>query len=810
MRRSYPPNEEPFLQTSWNSYDHSLYGTGDSASSFFCHKDVSEVVDVFATNLEHGLDYSEVERRRKNVGPNEMPREAKETLLAKFIEQFKNPLILLLFGSASISVLLGQFDDALSISLAIFIVVTVAFIQEYRSEKSLEALEQLVPHHCHAVRNSSTAMLDASEIVPGDIVKVGTGDRVPADMRIVSAVDLEIDESNLTGETKPCRKQAAALSGSKLPLAERSNIAHMGTLVRSGHGLGVVISTGKHTEFGLVFEMLNEVETRRTPLQENMDDLGKKLSILSFGVILGIVFIGVIQGRQLLEMFTIGVSLAVAAIPEGLPIVVTVTLALGVLRMANRQAIIKKLPSVETLGSVNVICADKTGTLTLNKMAATQVFTFPNRTQVVEEATGRDSDALRQLVRIGAFCNNAEFDETGKAVGQPTEVALLELGRRCNCIDDRNGFRRQHEVPFSSETKFMAVKGIALDTSESFIYIKGSIEAVLDKCTRIYFSRSDIRPLDQNMRALLVFSFNEMSQSGLRCLLMAFGTEMNDLILVGFVGISDPPRPGVSDAIRKLVYSGVKVVMITGDSEGTARSIAEQVSIPTNLHGTHAMSGAQLDTLSPKELDEYIEGISLFYRATPKHKMTIVRALQAKGLVVAMTGDGVNDAPALKLSDVGIAMGKSGTDVSKEAADMILVDDDFATVLYAIEEGKSIFFNVQNFLRFQLSTSFSALTIIAMSTIFGLPNPLNAMQILWINILCDGPVAQSLGVEPVDPGIMRRPPRRKDEPFITRPFIYRMLLSASVIVVGTLWVYYNELHGGPLSTRGTTMVRFLL
>ncbi|KAJ3037008.1 High affinity Ca2+/Mn2+ P-type ATPase-like protein [Rhizophlyctis rosea] len=785
----------------------------ETPSAHYATLTAEQTVEAQNTNTTTGLSTDETLRRRKTVGLNELNVEEAETLFAKLLEQFKNPLILLLFGSAFVSVLVGEIEDAVSITLAIIIVVSVAFVQEYRSEKSLEALNKLVPHYCHVTRNGHLTTMLANELVPGDIVRFSTGDRIPADVRLVGASDLEIDESSLTGENEPCNKHFDVIEGNSadLPLAERRNIAFMGTLVRNGHGFGIVVGTGKDTEFGMVFNMMKEVEVRRTPLQLKMDELGKQLSMASFIIIGLIAIIGIIQGRHWLEMFTIGVSLAVAAIPEGLPIVVTVTLALGVLRMADRHAIVKKLPSVESLGSVSVICVDKTGTLTMNKMTITKLYTLAHNAVIDVEEGMREGlmkgSAVDNLLRVGTLCNNAHMDGTGQTVGQPTEIAFLELQSRLGRSDVRSTYTRTSEIPFTSERKFMAVQARQNDSSSPpFYFIKGALEPVLEKCSRYYVTDVDTRVLDGATRERVKREAEEMTLQGLRILFLAFGRELGDMTLCGFVGMYDPPRRGVKEAVGTLVRGGVKVVMITGDSAGTASSIAQQLNIPTNLAGHSLMSGPELDALSERELQEQVGSVSVFYRTTPRHKMIIVKALQARGEIVAMTGDGVNDAPALRLSDIGISMGKSGTDVSKEAADMILVNDDFTTVLYAIEEGKSIFYNIQNFLRFQLSTSVSALALIAVATFFGLHNPLNAMQILWINIICDGPVAQSLGVEAVDPNVMKQPPRHKDEPIVTRELVTRILVSAAIMVVGTMYIYVQSVGGGGVVTaRGTTM-----
>ncbi|PGH12532.1 hypothetical protein AJ80_06693 [Polytolypa hystricis UAMH7299] len=905
-----------------------------STTSTYSKLNPQEVAEHLATSLVHGLGPVDAESRLLRDGPNELPHEDSEPLWLRFFKQFKEPLILLLLASAVISFFMSNYDDAISIALAVTIVVSVGFVQEYRSEQSLEALNRLVPHYAHLIRNvpptgsagfttprtgssvdevelqeltdstphpvsaaskaSSTVL--AGKLVVGDLVLFSTGDRIPADIRITGATDLSIDESNLTGENEPVMKfthalgnqQAAAQEykgvspphspfydspaagtvGTDLRLNEQHNITFMGTLVRSGYGQGIVIATGPNTEFGSISASLQEIESPRTPLQLSMDRLGQELSYMSFGVILLIVVIGIFQGRKLLEMFTIGVSLAVAAIPEGLPIIVTVTLALGVLRMANRGAIVRRLPSVETLGSVNVVCSDKTGTLTLNHMTVTNMWHFDAEAPFeISKDSGsiNPSPAARTILRIGNIANNARLsrahanspataasaavlsstvDQSSGAVrsrwvGQPTDVAILDLLDTFSEDDVRDRISpRIAETPFSSERKWMGVViGNATPPEVGFgqsnpdvAYIKGAVEEVLKRCDTYMTKDGREVILDEPRRRAARQAADTMAREGLRVLAFASGPvkdfpkplrqlsnrnsplqgekgtqgrpgQLKDdefytgLVFSGMVGMNDPPRKNVHKSIRRLVAGGVKVIMITGDAETTALAIATKLGMPINRSPTAraVLRGDEIDNMTTEELAQAIPGTSIFARTSPDHKMKIVRALQSRGDVVAMTGDGVNDAPALKKADIGISMGKLGTDVAKEAADMILTDDDFSTILRAIEQGKGIFYNIQNFITFQLSTSVAALSLVLFSTMLGFQNPLNAMQILWINILMDGPPAQSLGVEPVDPSIMTRPPRPKHARVLTRPLIQRVLTSASMIMLGTLAIYLHEM-----------------
>ncbi|XP_064640743.1 calcium-transporting ATPase type 2C member 1-like isoform X2 [Lineus longissimus] len=763
-------------------------------SEFACQLPYDDVARKLCTDLANGLTHPEADHRKNIHGYNEFDVSEDDPLWKKYMEQFKDPLILLLLASALVSICMQQFDDAISITVAIVIVVTVAFIQEYRSEKSLEALKKLVPPKCHCVRGGRIETFLARELVPGDIVQISIGDKVPADIRLFEAVDLMIDESSLTGETEPIKKTTVPMMKMNLHVGDRKNIAYMGTLVRCGNGKGMVICTGESSEFGEIFKMMGAEEAPKTPLQISMGVLGKQLSFYSFWIIGLIMFLGWLQGRRLLDMFTIGVSLAVAAIPEGLPIVVTVTLALGVMRMAKRKAIVKKLPIVETLGCATVICSDKTGTLTKNEMTVTRIFTADESIAEVsgvgysssgdvrchgEVVHGNSHSSITKVIEVGIVCNNAQIVDN-ELHGQPTEGALITAAMKLNLKDVRNNYARLEEWPFSSDSKMMIVKcAPKYGQYEELYFVKGATERILRQCRRYYYNGA-VLPFTIVQETVALEEASRMGTAGLRVLAMAFGHSMDDLIYVGIVGMLDPPREGVRESIRVLVSSGVAVKMLTGDAEETAKGIGSRLGLYSA--GGFTLSGDQVDQMDLMQLKQVINNVTIFYRVSPRHKHKIVKALQSNKAVVAMTGDGVNDAVALRSANIGIAMGKNGTDVCKEAADMILLDDNFYTIM-----------------------SIAALSLITLSTLFHLPNPLNAMQILWINIIMDGPPAQSLGVEPVDEDVVKKPPRTASDSIITKKLIFNVMTSAIIIVLGTLWVFWREMSDNKITPRDTTM-----
>ncbi|KFO12367.1 Calcium-transporting ATPase type 2C member 2, partial [Balearica regulorum gibbericeps] len=769
-------------------------------------------------DLQTGLSEVSVLQRRLKHGWNEFSVENTEPIWKKYLDQFKNPLILLLLASALVSIITKEYEDAASIAMVVLIVVTVAFIQEYRSEKSLEELNKLVPPECNCLREGKLQHLLARELVPGDIIYLSVGDRVPADLRLIEVTDLLVDESSFTGEAEPCNKTDGVLLEAG-DITTLSNVVFMGTLVRYGKGKGVVIGTGENSQFGEVFKMMQAEETPKTPLQKSMDRLGKQLTLFSFGIIGLIMLIGWLQGKHLLSMFTIGVSLAVAAIPEGLPIVVTVTLVLGVLRMAKKRVIVKKLPIVETLGCCNVICSDKTGTLTANEMTVTRLVTSDGF-QAEVSGVGYNGEgnvcllpskeilkefsniSVGKLVEAGCVVNNAIIRKNS-VMGQPTEGALIALAMKMELADIKDTYVRKKEIPFSSEQKWMAVKCTLKNQDQEDIYfMKGAFEEVIRYCT-LYNSGGISLSLTPQQKAFYQQEEKRMGSSGLRVLALASGPELGKLTFLGLVGIIDPPRAGVREAVQVLFESGVSVKMITGDALETAVAIGQNIGLCNGK--LKAMSGEELDQLAEAELSSTVKNVSIFFRTSPKHKLKIIKALQRAGAVVSMTGDGVNDAVALKSADIGIAMGQAGTDVSKEAANMILVDDDFSTVMNAIEEGKGIFYNIKNFVRFQLSTSISALSLITLSTVLNLPNPLNAMQILWINIIMDGPPAQSLGVEPVDRDTIKQPPRCITDTILSKSLILKIFMSAIIIISGTLFVFWKENPKSGITPRTTTM-----
>ncbi|KAI1865478.1 uncharacterized protein JN550_008235 [Neoarthrinium moseri] len=902
----------------------------------------AEAASRLQTSYTHGLTASEALSRLRDFGPNEIPHEDPEPLWLRFIKQFQEPLIILLLASALASVVVGNVDDAVSITVAVTIVVAVGFIQEYRSEKSIEALNHLVPNHAHLVRAQSSkttsgsktptwppntngqgraestsgsetpdedmmeatsSKVMAAQLVPGDLVLFTTGDRIPADIRVTKASDLTIDESNLTGENEPVKVTAASRSrnfetGLHLPSpsalspntyngASRddaaqptgSNIAYMGTLVRSGHGQGIVFATGGDTQFGTIAASVSGTESPRSPLQLSMDELGSQLSKISFVIIGLISVVGWLSGKKLLEIFTISISLAVAAIPEGLPIIVTVTLALGVHRMAKYNAIVRKMPSVETLGSVNVVCSDKTGTLTMNHMTTARLWHFGAKTVVDVETEDfvekTPNVATLQILRIGNIANNGrlshnhaegaartvlsdnqnkDFTTHSRWVGQPTDVAMLDMLDKFKEHDVRDSIGpRTAETPFSSERKWMGVVigASSGNNDKEFAYMKGSIDKVLDACDTYLTEDGREIVLDTARRQEAHSAAEKMAERGLRIIAFASGpvakharnrTGLNPtsrsntpggrdgsespglpsdensfrgLTFAGLVGMSDPPRPGVARSIRRLMRGGVKVIMITGDSDTTAVAIGNQLGMQIAKPREHSanqvavkpvLKGEEVDAMTEDELAAAMQTTTIFARTNPDHKLKIIRALQSRGDIVAMTGDGVNDAPALKKADIGISMGLHGTDVAKEASDMILTDDDFSTILHAIEQGKGIFSNIQNFITFQLSTSVASLALVFICTCMGFKTPLNAMQILWINIIMDGPPAQSLGVEKVDKDVMSRPPRSRSEPVLTRTLLSRVLTQAFIVMAGTMFVYTREMMAdGEVTRRDTTM-----
>ncbi|XP_072926426.1 calcium-transporting ATPase type 2C member 2-like isoform X1 [Hemitrygon akajei] len=777
-----------------------------------------DLIRDLQADLENGLTEVQVLERRHKFGWNDFEVDKPEPIWKKYLGQFKDPLILLLLASAVISLITKEIEDAVSITVAIIIVVTVAFVQEYHSEKSVRELGKLIPPECNCIREGKVEHIPAKELVLGDTVCLSIGDRVPADMRLMEAIDLLIDESSYTGESEANNKSITALPepGDSTSL---QNIAFMGTLVQYGKGKGIVIATGENSEFGEVFKMMQTEEAPKTPLQRSMNKLGKQLSLFSFTIIGLMMLIGWLQGKHLLSMFTIGVSLAVAAIPEGLPIVVTVTLALGVIRMSKKRVIIKKLPVVETLGCCNVICSDKTGTLTANQMTATRLITSDG-IQAEVTGTGYNGNgnvhllstgevvkafsnvSVGKLVEAGCLCNNAAITEDS-LIGQPTEGALIALAMKMDLDQAGQSYTRKKEYPFSSEKKWMAVKCVYKDQeNEELFFMKGAYEAVIQYCIKYNLGGASI-PLTPQQCAVYLQQQAKLGAEGLRVLTLASGHELGELTFLGFIGIIDPPRTGVKAAIQMLQSSGVAVKMVTGDSMATAISIGKSIGLYND--DMEVMSGEQLDQTSDEDLSRLVMKVAVFFRTSPKHKQNIVKALQNNNAVVGMTGDGVNDAVALKSADIGIAMRGTGSDVSKEAAGMILVDDDFTSILSAVEEGKGIFYNIKNFVMFQLSTSISALGMIALSTIFNLPNPLNAMQILWINIIMDGPPAQSLGVEPVDKNAIKQPPRNMNDSILNKSLIMKILFSSVIMMSGTLFVYWRELPEGKISSRTTTM-----
>lgn len=795
-----------------------------------------ETLQTLNTHPGKGLTAKEAEARLEGHGLNELSEGKTVSPVTLFLNQFKDFMVLVLMGATLISGLLGEYLDAITIVAIIIMNGILGFIQEFRAERSLRALKELSAPGAKVLRDGVLVQIPAKELVPGDIIALESGDRVPADIRWLETNSVYVEESALTGESVPVSKHTGPLDGAGIPVGDQKNLGFMGTLVTLGTAKAVVVRTGMDTEMGKIAGLIESTEEMETPLQHRLEQLGKILIAVALGLTVMVVIAGIMHGQPAYAMFLAGVSLAVAAIPEGLPAIVTIALALGVQRMIKRKAIVRKLPSVETLGCASVICSDKTGTLTQNKMTVTHLWTGGSLLEVTGEGynphgeiklAGRLADirrdqSLRRLLQVAALCNNAELvkeepeakgkkgkepaEGTWTVKGDPTEGALVVLaakaGLTAHSLDGL--YRRTAEFPFDSERKLMSV--LLEHQGGRLIFAKGAPDVLLEQCSYILWEDKVI-PFTGTLRQKVMAANEGMAKSALRVLGFAYREVKpsercesskqaeSHLVFVGLTGMIDPPRKEVRDAIVKCKKAGIKTVMITGDHQTTAEAIARQLGMlpPNGL----VLNGAQLTAMSDDQLDAKAEDIYVYARVSPEHKLRIVKALQRKGHVVAMTGDGVNDAPAIKAADIGISMGINGTDVSKEASALILSDDNFATIVAAIEEGRGIYENIRKFIRYLLASNVGEIMTMFLAMMAGLPLPLVPIQILWVNLVTDGLPAMALGVDQAEKDLMQHKPRPAKENIFARRLGWKIISRGIVIGLCTLGAFWITLKSGP-------------
>lgn len=747
-------------------------------------EDVARDLDVDA---DVGLTSEEAQQRLAKHGPNRLPQKGEVRAWQILIRQFQDVLIGILFIAAAISLLVGETTDAIAILAIIALNALLGFVQEWRAEQALAALRSMLAPTCEVVRDDQESTINAEHLVPGDIVIIETGNRVPADSRLIECVDLQVDESALTGESLSVLKGVAAVAPDE-SLADRTSMLWTGTSATNGRAKGIVVATGTRTEFGRIAEMTSAVNLDQTPLQKKLDRLGKQLGIIAIGISVMLFVLGWLSGKEVVDMFLTSVSLAVAVVPEGLPAVVTLTMALGIRAMVRRRALLRRLQAAEGLGSATVICTDKTGTLTQNEMTVTHIWLPAGEVKVTgvgydpaghfekdgqRVAYDRRQD-LRRLLKAGMHCSHASIqqNEAGEWIphGEPTETALIVAGYKAWLPVDRRP-NVLTEFPFNSDRKRMSI--VERDGNEVISYSKGAPDVLLDRCTAI-FDGTQSRPLTDDDRRTIDEVLRHYASQGLRTLALAEhplqGQQLDedvverDLTLLGVVGMLDPPRPEVPQAVALARAAGIRIIMITGDSAGTGLAIANQVGIPT----TTAITGTQLSEMTDDTLLEALKEEVVFARTAPEHKLRIVSQLQANGEVAAMTGDGVNDAPALKKADVGIAMGNRGTDVAKNAADIVLTDDNFSSIVGAVEEGRRQYDNIQKFVRYLLSSNTGEIVAIAGNIMMGGDLILLPVQILWMNLVTDGITAVALGLEPAERTVMQRPPRAPNSRILDR------------------------------------------
>lgn len=786
--------------------------------------DVHSIVSSLQADIREGLPRAERIKRLNQLGPNKLETRTSKSPILLFLSQFGDVMVLMLLAATLVSGVLGEFHDALTIMVIVILNALLGFIQEYKAERSLQALQNLNAPMAQILSGGEVSSIPAEELVPGDIVFIKAGDRVPADLRVFNSSSLEIEESPLTGETIP------------VPKYEDGDdcFAYMGCLVTRGRSMGVVTNTGMNTKMGKIADLIHEAEQPPTPLQRRLAKLGHVLVVVCVAVSMFVMIAGVLRGEEIYKMFMAGVSLAVAAIPEGLPAVVTLCLAIGLQRMLKRRAIVRKLPAVETLGCATVICSDKTGTLTQNQMTAERIYTngtyltvsgkgYSTQGEIV--AQGATPTNLEWLLSVGALCNGAELQrQSGSSQvtihGDPTDGALLVLAVKGGVLQSKLNriYKTLQEFSFDSKKKMMTT--IVNDTRGGKYYslVKGAPEVVLPLCTEVSngggtrkLQKSDLDQINKvcdewagQAFRLLAIAWKESTRQ-----LNSQDEAESGLVFGGIVALNDPPRPEVAEAVRKCLKAGVKPIMITGDHRATAVAIAKRIGLP--FKDESVVTGAELEIIDDRELDRRINDISVCARVYPEHKMRIVRALKKRGHVVAMTGDGVNDAPAVKEANIGISMGITGTEVTKEAASLVLADDNFATIVAAVEEGRVIYDNIRKFIRFLLACNAGEVFTMFFAMLLGFPLPLKAIQILWVNLVTDGLPALALSMEPGGPGIMQRPPRHRDESILARGLGLNIFTMGLTIGILTVLVFAFTLTAGmPLDYARTMALTTLI
>ncbi len=771
-----------------------------------------------------GLTNAEAVRRLAEYGPNELQVAQHVSPWTILFEQFKNVLIIILLVATVLSAFLGQEIEAIAIAVIVLFAVLLGFVQEYRAERAIEMLRQMAAPTATVLRDDEEVEVPARELVIGDVILLRAGDKIPADVRLVEAINLQIEESALTGESVPVEKHALVLNDRDLALGDRRNMAYSGTAVTYGRGRAVVVATGINTEFGKIAQMLQTVESSKTPLQENLNKVGNTLAKATFVIVAIIVALGLFRGQPFIEMFIFGIALAVAVVPEALPAVVTISLAIGVQRMVKRNALMRRLPAVETLGSTSVICSDKTGTLTKDEMTVRRIFIAghffdvsgagydPHGVFSEKDSKVDPDESLKTLLQAAVLASDARIvrsDADGRwhVKGDPTEGALVVAAAKAGLhkteLDEQ--FPRVEEIPFTSETKRMTTLHSGM--KDIVAYSKGAPEIIIDSCTR-YLTSDGETALDSASRDSVLTAARQMASEALRVLAVASKSNAKlenaeqQMTFLGLVGMIDPPRSEAKAAIKTCEQAGIRPIMITGDHPITAQAVARELNL---LKTGNVVTGTELEAMSDAEFEREVENIDVYARVSPAHKLKVVTALQKKGHIVAMTGDGVNDAPALKKADIGIAMGITGTGVTREAAAMTLTDDNFASIVAAVEEGRGIFSNIKKYLMYLLSSNIGEIGLMAGATLLGFPIPLSAVQILYVNLATDGLPALALAVDPPEADLMRRQPRNPRTGIFTRPVVTLMLLGGVWSTMVNLGLFAWARSSGRSDAEAMTM-----